>query len=95
MRKRNIKKFVDNIQDYQPTVEEISKIEKLADKYMDKDEDDLFVEIINIKDKMEEDMTEEQLNAIYDKLESIRPMLTEEQNAKLDRVIDILERERR
>ncbi len=94
MKDKKIKKIIDNIEEYNPREEEIAIIGNLADKYMDKSEDDIFVEIIRVKSEMEDQMSEEQFAAILEKLESIRPILSEEQNEKLDRIIEMLNKDK-
>lgn len=88
-----MKNLVNKFQDYNPSKEDLSKIENLADNYLDKSDDELFVEIININNTMEEQLTEEQYQSIFEKLKSIRPILSEEQRNKLDRVLDMLEKD--
>lgn len=95
MKKKNIEDFDKKIQDYNPSNEEILAIENLADKYMDKTDDDIFVEIIRVNSEIEKQMTEEQYAAIFEKLESLKPMLSEEQNAKLDKIIEVLKKEKK
>lgn len=90
MKDKKIKNIIDNIGGYNPSDEEISMIGNLADKYMDKSEEDIFVEIIKAKSKMEEQISDEQYAEILEKLEAIRPMLSDEQNAKLDKVLGLL-----
>lgn len=90
MKEKDIQKIVDNIGKYNPSEEDIMLIESLQDQYMDKSDDDLFVEIIRVNDEIENNLSPEQYEEIFDKLESIRPMLSEEQNLKLDKILKIL-----
>lgn len=90
MKDKKIKKIIDNIEDYNPSEEDILMIGNFADKYMDKSEEDIFVEIIRVKSEIGEQMSDEQYATILEKLESIRPMLSEEQNAKLDKILELL-----
>ncbi len=85
-----IKKAMDEFGDYQPTEEQIEIINQLADTYSGKSEDDIFVEIIRINEKMQSEMDPEEYEAIFEKLESIRPFLDDEQQKKLDRIIEAL-----
>ncbi len=94
MKNRKIKKIMDNIENYNPTEEDVLIIGNLADKYLDKSEDDIFVEIIRVKSEMEDQMSEEQFATILEKLEAIRPMLSEEQNDKLDKVLEMLNKDK-
>ena len=93
MKEKDIKKFVDNIGKYNPSEEDMIVIGNLQDKYMDKSDEDLFVEIIKINDEMENQLSPEQYEQIFDKLESIRPMLSEDQNLKLDKILKLLNKE--
>lgn len=94
MKKRDMKDLADKFKDYSPSKDELSAIENLADKYLDKTDDDLYIEIIKINNNLEEQLTEEQYQSIFKKLEDIRPLLSEEQNLKLDRVVEIIKRDK-
>lgn len=94
MKGKDIKNIIDNIEDYSPSDEDIIVIGNLADKYRDQSEDDIFVEIIRAKNEMGDEMSEEQYAAIFEKLDSIRPMLSEEQNEKLDKVLELLDKDK-
>lgn len=90
MKDKHIKKFIDNIEEYNPSEVEVLMIGNFADKYKDKSEEDIFVEIIKVKGEMEDQISEEQFDTILSKLDSIRPMLSDEQNEKLDKVLEML-----
>lgn len=90
MKEKDIKKIMDNIGDYNPSAKDMVIIGNLANKYQDKSDEDIFVEIIRVKDEMGDSMSEEQYQSILEKLDDIRPMLSEEQNEKLDRVLELL-----
>ncbi len=90
MKDKHIKKFIDNIEEYNPSEAEVLMIGNFADKYKDKSEEDIFVEIIKVKGEMEDQISEEQFDTILSKLDSIRPMLSDEQNEKLDKVLEML-----
>lgn len=94
MKDKKVKKIINDIGEYNPSEEDILMIGNFADKYMDKSDDDIFVEIIRVKSEMEDQMSEEQFATILEKLESIRPMLSEEQNAKLDKIIEMLNKDK-
>lgn len=94
MKDKKVKKIINDIGEYNPSEEDILMIGNFADKYMDKSDDDIFVEIIRVKSEMEDQMSEEQFAAILEKLESIRPILSEEQNEKLDRIIEMLNKDK-
>ena len=90
MKDKHIKKIIDNIEEYNPSEAEVLMIGNFADKYKDKSEEDIFVEIIKVKGEMEDQISEEQFETILNKLDSIRPMLSDEQNEKLDKVLEML-----
>ncbi|NLY77535.1 MAG: hypothetical protein GX080_05540 [Tissierellia bacterium] len=85
-----IKRAMEDFKDYQPTEEQIEIINQFAEDYSDKSEEDIFVEIINLNEKMEAEMDPDEYEAIFEKLESIRPFLDEEQEEKLDRILKAL-----
>jgi len=89
-RDKKMKKAMEDIKDYQPSEEQMEIINQLAEKYSGKSEEDIFVEIININDKMEAEMDPEEYKAVFDKLESIRPFLDDEQQRKLDKILKAL-----
>lgn len=94
MKDKDINDIMNEAKDYTPSDEDIIIIGNLADAYKEKDEDDIFVEIIKVNDEMQEKMTEEEYDAIFEKLDSMRPILSENQIEKLDRVLELLNRER-
>ena len=94
MKNKDIKDIMKEAKDYNPSEEDIIIIGNLADAYKNKDEEDIFVEIIKVSDEMQEKMTEEEYDAIFEKLDAMRPILSENQIAKLDRVLELLNRER-
>jgi len=89
-RDKKMKKAMEDIKDYQPSEEQMEIINQLAEKYSGKSEEDIFVEIINSNDKMEAEMDPEEYKAVFDKLESIRPFLDDEQQRKLDKILKAL-----
>lgn len=94
MKRKDMEDLIENAKGYNPSDEDISMIEDLADEYGNKSEDEMFIEIIRMNDEMEEEMSEEQYQAIFDQLEAMRPIFSEEQNEKLDRVLKILNKDR-
>lgn len=90
LKKKDIEYIIDNARDYSPSDEDIIIIGNLADEYEGKTEEDIFVEIIRINNQMEESMSEEQYQAIFEKIDAMRSMFSEEQNEKLDRVLELL-----
>lgn len=89
-KEEDIKKAMEEFQDFRPTAEQIERIEEMADSYSDKSEDEIFFEIIRVNDQMETEMSKEEYEEIFEKLNSVRPLLNEEQLEKLDRILDIL-----
>ena len=73
-----------------PTEEQLSKLKDMAEKYKGKSEEDIFFEIIKLKNKMIENMDEDEYKKKIKKLERIRPMLNDEQNKKLDKLLESL-----
>lgn len=87
------KKSLGEINGIEPTEEQLEIIGDLADKYSDKSEEDIFIEIIRMNEEMESEMDPEEYEAIFEKLESIRPFLDDEQQEKLDRILKALGKE--
>ena len=89
---KDINKGIGEFTDFIPTEDQINKFEELANAYSDKSEDDFFVEIIRVNEQMEQEMSKEEYEELFEKLNSIRPLLNEEQSEKLDRILDVLGR---
>jgi len=89
---KDIKRSLENLNGIEPTEEELEIIEELAENYADKSEDEIFVEIIRLNEEMESKMTPEEYEAIFEKLENIRPFLDEEQEKRLDRILKALKK---
>lgn len=88
-REELINKIKDNI----PNEEQVDIVEKMSEKYKDKSEDEIFIEIIRMNKDMEEGMSPEKYKEILEKLDAIRPMLTSAQKLKLDLVLKALKKE--
>lgn len=84
------KKFIEDLKGIEPTEEQLEIIGDLAERYADKSEEDIFVEIIRLNEEMESEMDPEEYEAIFEKLENIRPFLDEEQQKKLDKILKAL-----
>jgi len=91
-KKDNMKNIMEEFKNFSPTDEDIEKISTLSETYKDKSEEDIFFEIIKINEDMENTMTEEEYERVFQQLESLRPMLNEEQLEKLDKILYILGR---
>lgn len=70
--------------------DEVDSIESFVDGYIDKSEDEIFVEIIKLNNMIEEEMSFEQYELIFYKLKSIRNLLSSEQNIKLNKLLEAL-----
>ena len=93
-RDKKMKKAMEDIKDYQPSEEQMEIINQLAEKYSGKSEEDIFVEIIRLNEKMQSEKDPEEYEAIFKKLESIRPFLDDEQQKKLDKIIQVLRKDK-
>lgn len=82
--------LLKNIKENMPDKEQLSKLEKLAEDYKDKSDDEIFFEIIKINKEMENELSPDKYNEILEKLETVRPLLSDEQNAKLNMVLKAL-----
>ncbi|NLV76808.1 MAG: hypothetical protein GX023_07480 [Tissierellia bacterium] len=89
-KEEDIKKVMEQFQHFNPSEEQVEKIETLRDAYADKSEEEIFFEIINVNKNMEKEMTKEEYEEIFEKLNNIRPLLNEEQLEKLDKILYIL-----
>ncbi|NMB28104.1 MAG: hypothetical protein GX987_08665 [Tissierellia bacterium] len=89
-KEKDIKKAMDEFNDFNPTERQMEAIGEVADAYSDKSEDEIFFEIIRVNKKMENEMTKEEYEELFEKLNSIRPLLSEEQLEKLDRILEAL-----
>lgn len=70
--------------------EQLEELKELANKYSNRTEEELMLEVMKYSKIFSKDMTkEEYLNKIK-KLEKIRPFLNEEQSKKLDKLVEIL-----
>ncbi len=92
---KNIINNIDSVNEYVPDEEDVLILENISGDYKDKSEDDIFVEIIRLNQEMEEDISDQQYEAIVEKLNSIRPELSEEQNKKLDKIVEALGKDRK
>jgi len=90
-RKKDLSKIVDKFKStVNPKDEDMEKLKNLADKYSDKSEDELYLEIINLNRKLSEGENKDEFMKKLKKLERLRPMLNSDQNKKLDKLMEIL-----
>lgn len=80
------KKFGD-LGDFELKKDQIDMIEGVTDKFKDKSDDDIFMEIINLNEQMEKDLGFEEYEAIFEQLDAIRHLLSQDQLDKLDRIL--------
>ena len=85
--------LINSIKQNMPKKEQMKIVEKMADSYKDKSEDEIFFEIIRVNNEMESELSSEKYNEILDKLKSIRPLLSKTQNEKLDMVLKALNKD--
>lgn len=89
--KKDIEKALENIKGtMNPNDAQMDQLKKMADNYGDKSQDDIFLEIIDLNEKLSADMGAEEFQSKLKQLDAIRPMLNEEQNKKLDKVLQAL-----
>lgn len=92
--KREIEEALENIKgSINPSNEQMSQLEDMAEDYSDKSEEDVFIEIIELNKKLSSDMGAEEFQNKLKQIESIRPMLNEEQSKKLDKVLAALKKQ--
>ena len=85
--------LINSIKQNMPAKDQMKIVEKMADSYKDKTEDEIFFEIIRVNSEMESELSSEKYNEILEKLKSIRPLLSKAQNEKLDMVLKALNKE--
>lgn len=85
--------LINSIKQNMPKKEQMKIVEKMADSYKDKSEEEIFFEIIKVNNEMESELSSEKYNEILDKLKSIRPLLSKTQNEKLDMVLKALNKD--
>lgn len=90
---KNLEKALDELKDFNPSDEDLDKFKQMADEYKDKSEEEVFVEIIKLNKKIESDMGKEEHEELLHKLETIKPLLNEEQIEKLEEILIILREE--
>lgn len=93
-KKRDLSKLVDKFKTtVNPKEEDMEKFKNLADKYSDKSEDELYLEIINLNKKLSQGENKEEFMKKLKKLKKLRPMLNENQNKKLDKLMEMLKKD--
>lgn len=88
---KNINEVIEQLKEkIDPTQEQLETVKKFAEQYSNKSGDEIFFEIIKLNKKLSDDMGKEEFMAKLNQLEALRPLLSEEQNENLDRLIKIL-----
>lgn len=89
---KNVEKLIDNLKDkINPTEEQLDKLKEMANKYSGKSEEELVFEIIKLNKMFSEKMSEEEYLDKIKKLERIRPFLNDQQEKKLNKLLEILQ----
>ncbi|WDV47276.1 hypothetical protein PV797_06100 [Clostridiaceae bacterium M8S5] len=73
--------------------EQFNKFKDLANNYSDKSEDEVMKELLELKEKLKGDSTDEEFNKKLKRFEMIRPFLNSDQQKKLDGVMKMLKGE--
>ncbi len=88
---KKLDKVINKMKDkFNPTEEQLEKIEDFASKYSDKSEEELLFEIVNLNKKILENDNNNEFKKKIRKLEKLRPMLNDQQKEKLDKVLTML-----
>lgn len=88
---KNIEEVIEKIKEkIEPTQEQLETVKKFAEQFSNKSGDEIFFEIIKLNKKLTEDMGQEEFLAKLNQLEALRPLLNQEQNENLDRLLKIL-----
>lgn len=87
------KDIKDNSQDYISEDKEIFIIGNLNSQMDNEYDEDMFIEIIRVNNDTEENLNKDEYAKILEKLEEIRPSLSEEQQCKLDKALKAINKE--
>ncbi len=88
---KKIEEVIEQIKEkIEPTQEQLDTVKQFAEQYSNKSGDEIFFEIIKLNRKLTEDMGQEEFIAKLNQLEALRPLLNQEQNENLDRLLKIL-----
>ncbi|QIB26388.1 hypothetical protein [Caloranaerobacter azorensis] len=72
--------------------EQLEELRELANKYSNKTEEELMLEVMKYSKIFSKDMTKKEYMDKIKKLEKIKPFLNEEQAEKLDKLVEILKK---
>lgn len=81
-----------NFGDFEFKDNQIELIEGVTNQYKDKTDDEIFVEIINLNEQMEKELSFEEYEAIFEQLDEIKHLLSDEQQEKLRKILKQLGR---
>lgn len=76
--------IIKNLKDCHMDKDRLKQLENGAEKYKDKSEEEIYLEIIRINEEIEKEMSYEEYENLFHQLKNIRPLLNDEQNIKLD-----------
>lgn len=85
------KKFGD-IGEFEFNEDQIEMIEGVTSRFKDKTNEEIFVEIINLNEQMQKDLSFDEYEAIFEKLDAIKHLLSDEQLEMLNNIIKQLGR---
>lgn len=88
--KKDVEDILKGLENLNSNEKDLDRIRGMADEYANKSEKEIIFEMIQLKEKMDENMNEEEYSEILEKLDAIRPLLNEEQLMKLDEILDLL-----
>ncbi|MGO1470564.1 MAG: hypothetical protein ACTHW2_11125 [Tissierella sp.] len=83
------KKKLDN---YHIDKSEFKRNEIEAKNYENKSEEEIYLQVIQINEEIEKEMSYEEYEILFQKLKSIRTLLNDEQNIKLDSLLKKLKK---
>jgi len=90
---KKIEKLMENLKDkIEPTEAQFDNLKNIAEQYSGKSDNEIFFEIIKLNKKFSEEMSKEEYEEKLKKLETIRPLLSEEQSRKLDKILEVLKK---
>jgi len=90
---QKIEKLMENLKDkIEPTEAQFDNLKNIAEQYSGKSDNEIFFEIIKLNKKFSEEMSKEEYEEKLKKLETIRPLLSEEQSRKLDKILEVLKK---
>lgn len=88
---KDIDKMFEALKDQvKPNEKDLETLKEMADKYSKKSEEDIFAEIMKLNQKMMNSENSEEFKKRLKKLEQLRPILNEEQQKKLDKLLKTL-----